>query len=228
MKHLIIGDLHGKDCWKAINVDDYEKIIFIGEYVDHWTLPDHVIIKNLLDVIELKKTHPEKVELLLGNHDVQYLHYPNFLCSGLRPQMQTKLTHVFDSNRHLFNIAYQRGQHLFSHAGVTNKWYLEFIELPIVEQVRDEDDTIADIFNKIEKTSKRGLLHRAGSSRGGYGSGGVTWADKKELIADALEGYFQVVGHTVLQEIEVHQFTGKSAVFIDVLDYETKFYEIDC
>ena len=130
MKHLVIGDLHGKDCWQDININACDKVIFLGDYVDHWSLPDHIITQNLLEIIELKKKHPEKVELLLGNHDVQYLHYPDFLCSGFRPQMQRKLTAIFDSNRHLFNIAYQRDLHLFSHAGVTNAWYAEFWNCP--------------------------------------------------------------------------------------------------
>src|ERR1700733_14987843 len=148
MKHIVIGDLHGKDYWKEININDYDKAVFIGDYVDHWSLPDYTIAQNLLDIIELKKKNPETVELLLGNHDVQYLHYPHFLCSGFRPQMQRKLTFIFDDNRQLFNVAYQRGRHLFSHAGVTNAWYAEFLELPILDQIRDENDTVADLFNK--------------------------------------------------------------------------------
>ena len=102
------------------------------------------------------------------------------------------------------------------------------MELPILKQIGDENDTLADLFNKIEQTSKRGLLHRAGSIRGGYGAGGITWADKRELVADALEGYHQIVGHTVVREIEEYQFENKSMAFIDVLDYQVRFYEIDC
>jgi len=224
----VIGDLHGKDCWKEANLSAYDKIVFIGDYVDHWNLPDRVISRNLLEVIDLKTKHPETVELLLGNHDVQYLHYPHFLCSGFRPQMQRLLTELFNVNRSLFKIAYQRGKHLFSHAGVTNAWYDEFLKLPILQQVREETDTPADLFNKIEQTSQRGLLHRAGKIRGGYGSGGITWADKRELMADALDGYDQVVGHTVVLQMESCKFPGKSVTFIDVLDYETRFYETDC
>src|SRR5580704_9577331 len=110
MKHLVIGDLHGKDCWKDVNFNAYDKIVFIGDYVDHWNLADRVISRNLIRVIDLKKKHPDKVELLLGNHDVQYLHYPHFLCSGFRPEMQRLLTDVFNVNRHLFKVAYQRGR----------------------------------------------------------------------------------------------------------------------
>ncbi len=228
MKHLVIGDLHGKDCWKDVNINYYDKVVFIGDYVDHWNLPDQVIAQNLQDVIALKKKYPETVELLLGNHDVQYLHYPHFRCSGFRPQMRNLLTGIFNSSRDVFNIAYQRGPHLFSHAGVTNTWYAEFLSLPLLQRIRDESDTPAALFNKIEQRNERSLLHRAGRTRGGFGSGGITWADKKELIADAIEGYYQVVGHTVTREIEVYNFHNKSVTFIDVLDYKTRFYEIDC
>jgi hypothetical protein len=29
MKHLIIGDLHGKDCWQHIQFDNYDKVIML-------------------------------------------------------------------------------------------------------------------------------------------------------------------------------------------------------
>jgi len=228
MKHVIVGDLHGKDCWKEIDINAYDKVIFLGDYVDHWNLPDQSIYQNLEDVIKLKKKHPDRVELLLGNHDVQYLHYPHFLCSGFRPTMQRSLTYVFNDNKDLFKMGYQRGNHLFTHAGVTNSWYAEFLQLPLLQQIKDEDDTVAGLLNKIEQTSKRGLLHRAGSIRGGDGCGGPTWADRKEMIADMLDGYHQVVGHTVTSNVEVAGNGDKSVTFIDVLDHITYFHELDC
>jgi hypothetical protein len=228
MKHLIIGDLHGKDCWKEADIKLYDKVVFLGDYVDHWTLPDLNIYQNLQNVIQLKKKHPKKIELLLGNHDVQYLHYPHFLCSGFRPSMQRSLSELFNSNKSLFKVAYQRNNHLFTHAGVTNGWYAGFLKLPILQQIREEQDTIAGLFNKIEQTSRRELLHQAGSSRGGYGHGGITWADREELIADMLDGYHQVVGHTVVPEVQIFTHESKSVTFIDVLDHVTYFHEVDC
>jgi hypothetical protein len=228
MKHLIVGDLHGKDCWKDINTKAYDKIVFIGDYVDHWTLPDQEIYQNLENIIKLKKKHYHKVELLLGNHDVQYLYYPNFLCSGFRSGMQRALTYLFNSNKDIFKVAYQNGNHLFTHAGVTNAWYAEFLELPLLQQIKNEKDTIADLFNKIEQTAQRKLLHKAGSTRGGYGPGGITWADRSEMIADMLEGYHQVVGHTIVPQVEVFEHGDKSVTFIDVLDTVTHFHEVNC
>jgi hypothetical protein len=228
MKHLIIGDLHGKDCWKTVDVKAYDKVIFLGDYVDHWNLPDQKIYENLQNVIKLKKKHTKKVELLLGNHDVQYLYYPHFLCSGFRPGMQRSLTEIFYNNKDIFKVAYQKDNHLFTHAGITNSWYAEFLNLPLLRQIKDEGDTVADLVNKIEQTAQRWLLHKAGSIRGGDGHGGVTWADRKEMIADMLEGYHQVVGHTVVPQVEVVRSNNKSVTFIDVLDTMTYFHEVDC
>jgi hypothetical protein len=227
MKHLIIGDLHGKDCWKDVNVNRYDKVIFVGDYVDHWTLPDRLIYQNLLQIIALKKEHPEEVELLLGNHDVQYMHYPHYLCSGFRPTMQRSLTAAFSEARDLFKVAYQQDNYLISHAGVTNRWFKDLLELRLVQQIRDESDTVADLVNKVEQTSHLWILHQAGASRGGEGPGGITWADRKELIADMLDGYHQTVGHTVIPKVEVVTHDDKSATFIDVLDTYTYFHELD-
>jgi hypothetical protein len=228
MKHVIIGDLHGNDYWKGINIKAYEKVVFLGDYVDHWNMSDLKIEQNLQDVIELKKKHPKKVELLLGNHDVQYLYFPHFMCSGFRPSMQRLLTFLFNINKDIFKVAYQRGNHLFTHAGVTNSWYKEFLELSLLKKIQDDQNSIADLLNKIDQTSQRSLLHRAGSSRGGFGPGGITWADRKEMIADMLDGYHQVVGHTVTPQVEVVSYDDKSVTFIDVLDTITYFHEIDC
>ncbi len=228
MKHIVIGDLHGKNCWRDIDIDAFDKVIFLGDYVDHWTLPDAEIFRNLNEIIELKIANREKVELLLGNHDVQYLYYPNYLCSGFRPGMQRLLTAQFNANRQLFKIAYQKGKYLFSHAGVTNQWYQQFLQLPLIREIQDENDNIADLLNKADQTSQRWLLHRAGKARGGEGTGGVTWADASELIADMLKGFHQVVGHTITTQVEIANGLNESVTFIDVLDYMTYFYEIDC
>jgi hypothetical protein len=182
---------------------------------------------NLLKIIELKITRSEQIELLLGNHDVQYLHYPHYLCSGFRPTMQRTLTALFQDKRDLFKVAYQKENYLISHAGITNKWFADFSDIRLVQQIRDENDNVADIINKIEQTAQRWLLHQAGKSRGGEGPGGITWADRKEMIADMLEGYHQIVGHTVVPEVEKVDQKGKSVTFIDVLDTFTYFHELD-
>ncbi|WP_419802161.1 metallophosphoesterase [Mucilaginibacter sp.] len=228
MKHIIIGDLHGKDYWQEINIENYDKVVFLGDYVDSFTASNTVIYENLENIINLKKRNPDKMVLLLGNHDIQYLYFPSYQCSGFRPTMQAELTSLFNDNKDLFQIAYQKGNYIFSHAGITNSWYQEFLRIPILQKIKDENDTLADLLNKVNQTGQRYILHAAGYFRGGEGNGGITWADKKETTTDMLKGYHQVVGHTVVHAVETLQYTDRSITYIDVLDTVIYFHELDC
>src|SRR5665213_1183842 len=119
MKHVIISDLHGRDIWKQVDFSRYDKAVFLGDYVDSFKRPDNVILENLEEIIRLKSTYPQKIVLLLGNHDVQYLHYPRYYCPGFRQSMQPALTSLFKEHRDLFQIAYQKQNFIFTHAGIT-------------------------------------------------------------------------------------------------------------
>jgi len=56
MKTITIGDLHGKDYWKNIDIEKYDKVIFLGDYVDSFNESNDGIYNNLKEVIELKIT----------------------------------------------------------------------------------------------------------------------------------------------------------------------------
>lgn len=226
MKHIVIGDLHGRDLWEEINIRQYDKVVFLGDYVDSFTLSDFAILENLKKIVRRKKRHPDKVILLLGNHDVQYLHWPRYQIDGFRPTMQQSLTALFNNNRHLFQMAYQYKNYIFTHAGITNSWYNEFLRLPSLDELRKPDDNTADLINKVESTL-RYLLYATSIYRGGYSNGSFLWADLKETSIDMLHGYHQVVGHTRVPEVQTISFTGRSVTYIDVLDHLTYFHELD-
>ena len=73
---LIIPDVHGRDFWKeAVDNNKYDKIIFLGDYADPYDfegITDEVTIENLKSIIAYKQQNPNKVILLLGNHDLHY------------------------------------------------------------------------------------------------------------------------------------------------------------
>jgi predicted MPP superfamily phosphohydrolase len=227
MRHIVIGDIHGRDNWQEINVKNYDKVVFIGDYVDSHTLSDFAILENFKKIISLKKRHPDKVVLLLGNHDVHYLHYPAHQCSGFRESMQKGLTYLFNKDRDLFQMAYQHDKYIFTHAGITNAWYDEFLRLPVLEDLKDEANTIAYLINKVETTTQRYLLYATSIYRGGYSNGSFLWADYKETSIDMLNNYHQIVGHTQVQDIHTISYTKKSVTYIDVLHCQTKFCELD-
>lgn len=227
MKHIAIGDIHGRDSWQRVNTKLYEKVVFLGDYVDSYDLFDLAILENLKKIIALKKRQPEKVELLLGNHDAHYLHYPRFECSGFRPTMQRDLTTLFCKNADLFQIAYQKDNYLFTHAGVTNNWHNEIKRLPVFQQICEQEETLAGQLNRLEKTTYRASLYDVGIERGGNGYGGPLWADLKETFTGMLHGYNQVVGHTRVEELRTISYVDRSMTYADVLTVKEQFYEIE-
>lgn len=144
MHILAIGDIHGRDDWKAVKDRAADHIVFIGDYVDpHKPIPDLDVIENLEEIIDFKKNNPEKVTLLLGNHDAQYLHFPKYQCRGYRADLQETLGGLFKQNADLFQIAWQHERHLFTHAGLSLGWYARL--LSIKEEF--EANTLVDLID---------------------------------------------------------------------------------
>ena len=222
MKIQVIGDIHGRKVWhKLVNIG-CDKIIFIGDYVDSFTLDNTTIIDNLLDIIEFKKEYPDKVILLLGNHDIQYMYMPDYRCSGFRPEVANDIMTIFNDNRLLFNIAYQIDMNLFTHAGVTKLWFNYAKDKLIHYGLNENLTNIAVVLNTMNETANRWILNIVGEKRGGlrYDYGGPTWADKQETWFGALPGLVQFVGHTAVADIhdngEPDEETGK-VIYCDVL-----------
>jgi predicted phosphodiesterase len=223
--HIIaIGDVHGRNAWKQVKDRTADHIIFIGDYVDpHTFIPDEEVIRNFEDIIDFKKSDPERIVLLLGNHDIHYLHHPYYRCSGYRADLQDILGGLFRQNASLFQIAWQYRQLLFTHAGVSKRWYQK--HRPILQRYQQEN--MASTLNAVYGTKHREILFEAGYSRGGnIPYGGPVWADKSETEHDFVEDYHQVVGHSRVPDI-IHTGNEKSSItYIDVQDTQVKFYEI--
>lgn len=230
-KFIAVGDIHGRDVWKKININKYEKIIFAGDYVDG-PLSDGEVIKNLQEIIQLKRDNEDKVILLAGNHDIQYMFWDvtvPFQCSGYRPNIQHILTALFNEIPEYFQAAYQIDNFLFTHAGITNGWYNYCKEIIEEYQNKFKTKTLADTLNLIFRSKDMRILHLVSyhGNRGGWSSyGGITWADRTETINDPLDGYHQIVGHTPRRTIETHWKSEVTKItYIDVLGSEVAFYE---
>lgn len=199
MKIITVPDLHGHDSWKRINVEGYDKVIFLGDYVDSFTGTNEDIYMNLINILKLKADHPDKIVLLLGNHDIQYMYYPEYRCSGFRKAAADDLITLFRVHAYLFSVAYQYGTWLWTHAGISIPWYKR--HKTVIEQYQGEG-TLADVLNRL-MLANHPMLHEVGYRRGGFDEvGGITWADRKEMVIHgSLPGYHQVVGHTPIDEI---------------------------
>ena len=251
MKILSIGDIHGFDTWKAgldywrpeeegTLVDQFDKIIFVGDYVDEFDKTDLEILNNFIEIIILKKKYPDKVVLLLGNHDVQYfIDSQKSNASGYRTSMYLQLNELFTKNENLFQLAYQHENYLWTHAGVHRGWYqlnieqqshvirdgekLDYLEI-------DKSGNIADVLNFCFETRHQPIFD-CGLIRGGRQKvGGPLWSDFNEIYNKPLLGYHHIVGHTRGKKIRHYEnYKGDtSTTFIDALSitnkYEDNFY----
>lgn len=202
-KILIIPDVHGRTFWKkALDTGEYEKVIFLGDYVDPYEfegITSEMALDNFKSIIAYKQQNTDKVVLLLGNHDLHYFsEYYYELAGGSRynPFLAMTLHRLFWDNRQLFQLAWETElgdkHYLFSHAGITQTWLSEN-----VEQIGKPD---AWHLNRLIQTNE-GLeaLAQVGRLRGGYyESGSMVWADVDELaMSDPLPNCYQVVGHTM-------------------------------
>jgi predicted phosphodiesterase len=226
MRIAAIGDIHGKNYWKIFESikDQYDKIIFIGDYVDSFDISDNLMIKNLNEIIEFKKQNLEKVELLLGNHDNQYLFdsLPT-KCSGFRQSISVLLSTIFKSNENLFTCAYQYQDLLFTHGGLINKFYHDLIDQ--IEKI--EEQSYSDYLNFIGK-NKMSLLLDVSLFRGGKDKySGIFWADWIEMINQEFHlPLSQVIGHSAMYGGQYKKTNNNHFIIdIDILDTEKAYFE---
>lgn len=248
MKLLLIPDVHGRHFWKepvkeAIKSKDVH-IIFLGDYVDSFNVEGYKILQNLRDIIAFKKKFPNKVTLLLGNHDYAYIH--NFFqITGFNSAMMYDYKKLFEKYKDLFQLAWgYQGTHrytLVTHAGLTQGFYdillkkaknkKEHIHLFLSDLVNDKYSSIYkipihDFLNYFKDQTD--IMWNVSHYRGGahqYGS--FIWADKRELDAYNIKGIDQIIGHTNLSNITIKKIDEDTLYFIDASNYNSlSFFSI--
>lgn len=226
-KILTVGDLHGKDIWEKIPFDEYDKIVFVGDYVDNYEAANAKIRSNLESLVGLKALYPDKVTLLLGNHDIQYLHYPEYRCSGFRPDMAVELNELFFQNREMFDSAYQYlGKFLWTHAGVAHGWLrkMQCLDLKLFQDITKAAD---DINCMAAISSDRHHLCDVSEMRGGKQKyGGIYWVDKEETEEGIISHLVQIVGHSQVPKITTVEGYDGSFTYVDCLDSAPDFLEL--
>lgn len=230
MKIVSIGDIHGRDEWiQAIDgtihhIDDLDLVIFIGDYVDSFNVKAVMQLYNLQSIIALKLKYPDKVVLLLGNHDIQYLFHPNHRCSGYQENHYLQYMMLFKEHRNLFKAAHQIGNYLWTHAGVHIGWYNECCKKYLDSH---PDMTLADVINH-DFNRERHWLFSVGHLRGGSSMvGGPFWLDRRNSWNKPVRDYHQIFGHTHVKDKEIMHLDldeNTSVTCIDALNNGPIFY----
>lgn len=212
IKILIVPDIHSKKYILDKFIDlilvngrfVYDKVIFLGDYIDGFVESNEDMLYCLNTVINLKKKYMDKVVLLLANHEMSYLGYP---CSGHRFEIEDIVTRMLKENINLFNFCYAINDFVFSHAGITNSWLngFKFDIDKISKRYWDVNAEIQRIVNMINNNILDVSIPGYYRSRGLCNtSGSCVWADKKELITDYIPYFSQIVGHTPVNTVEIY------------------------
>ena len=237
MKLVAIGDIHGRDIWKQIiaKEQDADEFVFVGDYFDSFTVKGPDQYNNFLDIIEFKKQSKVPVILLIGNHDHHY--YPGVDdsgTSGYQTLMAPSIKYIVGDNKQYLQAAYQVGEFVFTHAGLSSEWLDDTIE-------DWNADNVVEKVNELFQYQPGKIAYRSYKQVGdqvygaqGYGNEtfqGPIWirpsalmtANKKTLRKKII----QVVGHTPQDNIDIEgKSTGGRYYFIDTLEYNQGQYLI--
>lgn len=261
MKIISIGDIHGRNTWKLslfgslqgftdwqlehkegisefmsdqYPYSQYDKIIFIGDYVDSFTVSNGDMKRNLEEIVLVKSAMPDRVILLLGNHDVQYV--TNRFCSGYRAEMAYDLREIFTQNRELFQIAYlhqnetTKRKTLWTHAGVAQPW-LDTAKSEVLDETyrfrefftQANEMPLDEFLNQLWEFEVTALFDVDSDAGGRAPISGPLWIRPRRLQLNAIEGYDQVVGHTPQEAIVVlstAKITNPDSIYlIDCLEH---------
>lgn len=217
MKTIAIGDVHGRDLWKKfIEMEpDADRLVFIGDYFDSFDIPAPVQIENFREIVAFKKENPEKVVLLIGNHDFHYMPEAGTdRYSGYNEEYGREIGLNIMAARRLMKMVHIEGNYLFSHAGVTNEWLKHNgIEVDKI----NETNLSAFRFNRLDTS--------------GYGNHKVQspiWVRPQALVPDAQLDYVQVVGHTHQPQVTYYngQFPAR-VVMIDCQDQVEQYLIVE-
>jgi hypothetical protein len=148
MKILTISDLYGRKDWLqfAKRINEYDKIIFLGNYTDGPFKDQNDMLANLGNnpkrinaefgvtsdeimlhfelMLKFKHKYQDKIELLLGPKDVQYLYMTDSDLRSItfRRNVALKLNGYLTKYRKYFKVAYQHPNfpYLWTNAGLSN------------------------------------------------------------------------------------------------------------
>ena len=238
-KLLVIPDLHGRPFWKKTvedNINKVDKIIFLGDYLDPYPwegITRKDAIRNFDDVIAFKASNEDKVVLLLGNHDLQYVNKRKFYTRSRYDSSNSyHIEGMFRSHRSFFKIAHEEyvngKMYLFSHSALIPQWYERHKEL-IGELNVENLNKLLDIPQGIT------ALCEVSRYRGGYDKdGSIVWAhiteaeNLKEKLNENIPWGYQIFGHSQQEKYPVikKEFACLDCRQAFILDDEGKLIEI--
>lgn len=237
MKVLIIPDVHGN--WKETiqyvkdHKDEVDFVVTLGDYVDDFdeSLNGLNMITGFKELCSMAREEPSKFRICIGNHDLSYISDPHV--SGHHYQYSGDYKRMFFSNLDIIDVLVEIDGWIFSHAGVSEKWYKFFVKNAVKDKngnyfrVIPSEEWKAVKGNPVKEINK--LFHSGVfncfdyyENAGDWGDGnspfqGPLWIRPASLMSCPLFDR-QVVGHTetyLKEPIPVEVESGKVIVLTD-------------
>lgn len=251
MKIYCIGDTHGRSNWKEAfelfikNEENTDaKMVFIGDYFDSFSIDAETQLTNFNEICDLARRYKDRVVLLIGNHDFHYMNRSIDRYSGHSGRYHDDFYEAINKalNDNLLSFAYQQENMLFTHAGVTQTWYDNYMECCKKRLLVNDSMSIADTINVILKYENPLLwdyICFQYPERGDYSSygdnnfQGPLWVRPNSLMNDPIvtTNVVQIVGHTRCQEISIKSSIENTDkfyfMFTDCLDNTNSMALID-
>ena len=200
MKTLVLGDIHGRSCWKQIiEKEAPDRVIFLGDFITtHELYSEDDQLQQLREILEYKSQHPNTI-ILRGNHDLDGLGYYWARCYPVPGQ---KVRAAMNSTEPLGQKFLQSTQwihveeiggkpYIFAHAGVTVEWLTEILKLDV-----SNVPAALEQINGMEPDEKFGFTGGRWDNYGVDPQQSCTWVRPDTLVRHAIPGYNYVVGHT--------------------------------
>ncbi len=210
MKICVIGDIHGSAQWRDIvevERDEVQKFVFLGDYVDDKNLRVTFTQQrdNLLSIMRFAEEFGA-VDLLTGNHDLQYT--GGTRCNTYFRGLEQYVRDIYHSGvlDGTFKICAKYDNYLFSHAGVSAAW--------MAYRGISEVENLNDIFKEMPRMAD--LVEVDGSKSEDNIFQSPLWIRAKNgLYRSPIYGIHQVVGHTRKDKIEITYMQGCKFIFTD-------------
>jgi len=214
-KIVTIGDVHGRDHWKKIVAKeaDADMFVFIGDYYDTPAISPEKVHINFREILEFKRANPDKVTLLIGNHDLHYMACATQKCSGYNEKVAlVARIHLEEALKNKeIQVCYRYENFFFSHAGITEHW-LAKTDFPVNGGLLVE--YINDLFYKQPE-----LFEYQKEDTSGYGehiAQSPMWVRPESLKKDVITGMSYVIGHTTFPNVfAVDIEYGQHIIFTD-------------
>lgn len=211
MKITVVADSHGSAVPLGIarmNLEKSDKIIFLGDFFDHEEKEYNEQKQNFLNVIEFKKQNIEKVVVLIGNHDANYI-LPDLL--KWQPEHGKEIENLILQNLELIDFAYLENNWLFSHAGFSEVWMQNQL---VCNEI--SEDLIKFLNNQFHNGVFTNLRFTGLSGYGDEITQNPLWIRPCSLMKSAVCGVNQIVGHTeVFDDQRIRMHGSDKIIFLD-------------